>query len=420
MMRRVATRFAVVYFALYAVGTPIISYLLTLPDGRYVEYHTASRLVSWVGAHAFGVGPLNQAKGSGDRLFDWVQLATFAGIALIASSLWMLMDRRQRDPDDGRQRERLEAWLRLGLRFALGGVLMFYGASKVVPIQMPPPDLMRLLQPVGALSPEQLFWTQFGAAPLYESFTGCVEVAAAMLLFVPALASMGAALAGVALVNVFAIDVAYDIPVKLWAFHLLVMAAILIAPDVPRLSRVLLHRPVGESASQAPLFGRMSACRLAVAAQILFGVYVTGVCFVRAHVEWRDRDRANGAMGPLYGAWNVDRMTIDGLPQPLTMNATDAWRRIVFEQGAAYFQRMDETSATYTASVDVATHVVTLTREPIGPATLAFAQPAPGRLVLDGCMDGRIMHVELRGFGRDSFPLITHGIHWKQEAPTGR
>jgi hypothetical protein len=49
---------------------------------------------------------------------------------------------------------------------------------------------------------------------------------------------------------------------------------------------------------------------------------------------------------------------------------------------------------------------------------LAFQRPAPGRLMLDGSMDGRKIHMELELVDRDKFLLVSRGFHWIQEIPS--
>lgn len=422
MPRRVANRFVIAYFALYSAGTPIIAYLLRLPDGRSVGMHDGYRVVSWVGAHVFGTGPLNADPGSGDRLFDWIQMLTFAALAAIVVAVWVLIEARRTDDRLVEREIRLDAWMRTGLRFALGGVLMYYGVEKVLPTQMPAPDLTQLLTPVGALSPERLLWTGIGASLPYESFVGVLEVAAAAMLFVPRLASLGAVLACLDIGYVFVIDAAYDIPVKLFVFHLVVIAAILVAPDVLRLANVLLNRKTVEPSRLPALFASQRHSRLATAAQILFGAYIAGAGLIQAHAAWADRDALNASMGPLYGGWTVDVMTVNGQARSPLLTDDGRWRRVVFEQGAAYFQRMDDTFVAHAASVDVDRRVVTLARErdPEWSATLAFAQPASGQLVLDGRIDGRDVHLELTWFGRESFPLVAHKFHVIRESSDPR
>jgi hypothetical protein len=54
------------------------------------------------------------------------------------------------------------------------------------------PSLIRLLQPLGTLSPMGVLWASMGSAPAYEIFTGCAEVAGGLLL-IPRTATLGAA-----------------------------------------------------------------------------------------------------------------------------------------------------------------------------------------------------------------------------------
>ena len=419
---RAAVRFAIVYFALYSTASPIIWCLLTWPNGSYVGEHAWYRPVSWVATHIFGLASAEADKApSADRLFDLVRVSMFAVMACVVVVLWTLIDRRI-GPDDGRRRDsddRRRAWLRTGLRFGLGAVLAFYGAIKVFPVQMPAPGLTRLLQPVGSLSLEELLWTWVGASHPYEQFVGGLELGAALLLFVPQTASLGALLAFTETVYILALDLTYDVVVKLFSVHLVVMASILLAPDVPRLLAVLLHRKPVPPAPETPLFDGARARRLMMAAQILFGAYVAGVHLMHTRAEWRARDEPNALMAPLYGAWNVDVMTVDNQVQAPLVTSHQRWRRIVFEDRGAFFQRMDDTFVTHEAAIDPVRHSVTLTREsdPDGVATLTFTRSAPERLVLDGQMDGGAVHLELRWLGRENFPLANHTYRLIQESP---
>ena len=423
VVRRFATRYAIVYFGLYALASPMVSYLLTWPDFSSVGEHPWSQLVSWVGAHVFRLEGVIAVKGSGDRVFDWVQVVTFAAMSGAVAVVWTLLGCRARATDGGVNRSRdadrrLEAWLRTGLRFALGAVLAYYGAIKVFPVQAAPLSLMRLLQPVGGLSPEQLMWTWLAASPLYQALVGIAEVAAAVLLFVPWTASAGALIALVELLHIFALDVGFQVPVRLFVFHLVIMAVVLAAPDVPRLFRAwrgcaaVPPRPI-----PPPLFARRSFHHVAIAAQLLVGAYVTGVHLYGAHDAWRSQQAAESA--PLYGIWIVETMAEDGVVRPPLITDDQRWQRIVIESGFAFLQRMDDTFVPHRASVDAGGHVVTLTREadPAWAATLTIGRPTPERLILQGQMDGREVRLDLRLVPRSGFPLVTDALHFVQEPP---
>src|SRR5256886_11517891 len=102
------------------------------------------------------------------------------------------------------------------------------------------PSLTRLLQPFGTLSPMGVLWMSMGSAPAYEIFTGCAEVAGGLLLIVPRTTTLGALISLACMIQVFVLDMTYDVPAKLLAFHNFLLSCFLLAPEVPRLVRFLL------------------------------------------------------------------------------------------------------------------------------------------------------------------------------------
>jgi hypothetical protein len=77
------------------------------------------------------------------------------------------------------------------------------------------------------------------ASRTYVLFAGLAEVLGGALLFVPRLATLGALICAANLTNVLMLN-SYDVPVKLYSFHLLLKAVFLLAPDVPRLAALLM------------------------------------------------------------------------------------------------------------------------------------------------------------------------------------
>jgi len=188
---RVGFRFCFIYFSLYVLATQMISGLLPLPVGNVPnigEHLPLRNVTSWVAVHVFGaVEPLViSTSGSGDKIFDWVQVFCLLSISLVATAVWSLLDRRRDDYTA------LHKWFRLFLRFALGSTMILYGSVKAIPLQMPAPGLTRLLEPFGNFSPMGVLWYSVGASRPYEIFTGCAELTAGILLLVPRLATLGA------------------------------------------------------------------------------------------------------------------------------------------------------------------------------------------------------------------------------------
>src|SRR5208282_313026 len=104
--------------------------------------------------------------------------------------------------------------------------------------------LARLSERVGNLSPFRMLWTFMAASKPYTSFSGFAEVLAGVLLLVPQLTTLGALITIGVTANVFALNMSYDVPVKLGSLHYLLMAMFLVAPETQRLVNVfILNRP---------------------------------------------------------------------------------------------------------------------------------------------------------------------------------
>src|SRR4051812_47039985 len=134
---------------------------------------------------------------------------------------------------------------------------------------MPAPNLTRLLEPFGNFSPMGVLWYSVGASFPYERFAGAMELAAAVLLFVPRLSMLGAMVLIADSVQIFTLNMTYDIPVKLFAFHLIALGVVLLAPDLRRLANVLvLNRPAGVS-TLPPLARSRGVSLVLLAAEVL-------------------------------------------------------------------------------------------------------------------------------------------------------
>jgi uncharacterized membrane protein YphA (DoxX/SURF4 family) len=222
----VLLRFGVVYFGLYSLATQIAGGLLIVPGAALPAFGTRwpmRQITEWCAAHVFGArGPLVFTGNSGDTVFHWVQTAWLLALSVVMAILWSRLDRGRDD--------RLRVWFRLLLRLALAAQMFYYGMAKVIPSQFPPPGLVTLIEPVGASSLSDLLWTFVGASLPYQIATGCAELLAGALLLTPATATAGAALALIDMLQVFLLNMAYDFGLKQISFHLLIMAAVLLAP----------------------------------------------------------------------------------------------------------------------------------------------------------------------------------------------
>lgn len=415
---RIAFRFCFVYFGLFCLVTQILGGLFPVPKLEVPDLATlppVRQIVLWTASHILGIKhPLVYADtGSGDRTFDWVLVSCLLACAAMATAVWSAIDRGRANYDA------LYKWFRLFIRFALASELILYGMDKAVPLQMPFPFLTRLVEPYGNFSPMGNLWAFIGASRPYEMFVGCAEMVGGLLLIVPRTTMLGALVALADLIQVFMLNMTYDVPVKLLSLHLLLMALLLLAPDLPRLcSFFFLDRPVDPS-TPVQLFRSCRRNHIALAAQVLLGLWILGVNGYNARNAWNTYGGAR-PKSPLYGIWTVTQISSGGQS---AVPDYDRWRRLIFDLPTNMaIQQIDDSFTYYGATINPAAKTLALTGNAASKSrgNFTFQRPSANELTLVGDMDGQRLHIQLQLLDREKLLLVSRGFHWIQERPFNR
>ena len=379
------------------------------------SFWPASQVVLWTEAHILRiVKPIPFTEtGSGDKTFDWGLVVCLLIVSALATALWSILDRRRENYDT------LYKWFRLFIRIALAGQMFVYGVDKAIPLQMSYPDLARLLEPFRDFSPASVLWYSVGASPAYEVFAGCAELLGGTLLIFPRTAMLGAFVCLADMTQVFVLNMTYDVPVKILSFHLILMSLFLLAPEFRRLADFFFgNRTVGPS-SQPQLFVTRRANRIALAAQLVFGIWLLGMK-IRGGVDAWHKYGAGSPKSALYGIWDVEELSIDGQTRSPLINDYGRWRRVVFDfPKTVVFERMDDSFAWYGASIDTSARTIALSKgsDKKWKGNFSFQRPAGNQLMLDGTMDSHNVHMRLLLVDRSKFMLVSRGFHWIQESP---
>lgn len=418
---RIAFRFCVAYFTLFGLSNQILGGLFVIPKVNIPELSALwplRHITFWTAAHIFRIkrGLVYTGSGSGDKTFDWVLAFCLLVIASVITLVWSILDRRRANYMT------FHKWFRLALRFALASEMFLYGIDKVIPLQMPFPLLTRLLEPYGNFSPMAVLWSSVGASRSYEIFTGCAETLGGILLLAPRTATLGALVCLADMIQVFTLNMTYDVPVKLFSFHLVLFLLFLLAPEGRRLANFFLTDRAIAASRQLPLFRSARANRVAVALQVAFGLYLIGMGIYSGIGAW-SRYGGGRPKSALYGIWNVEQMSVDGQIHPPLLTDQARWRRVVFDFPTfTQFQRPDDTFTGFGSSISDTDKTLTLTKpaDKNWKATFTFVRSAPDQLVLDGAMDGHKIQLKLKLQDRDKFTLVNRGFHWINEYPFQR
>lgn len=402
--RRIGFRFVLTYVVLFFFPLPSgLSDPEWLSGSLDPAWH---RLVAWVAEHALHRSLPGFSNGSGDTTYDYLRVLCMLVIAALVTLAWSLLDRRRTEYAT------LHAWARVWLRYAIAASMLTYGVSKLFHGQFYDPSDNVLATPVGQMSPQRLLWTVIGVSKGYEAFGGAGEVIGGLLLLFRRTALLGALILVGVVSNVVALNLCYDVCVKLGSIHLLLAAALLAAPDASRLGRLfLLDRPVPAS-DPGVRFTRPYLQKGAYAVRtVLIGAFLVGLIGPRL---------GHDAPPPTY---TVSTFSLDGTE----LATADARRWTAFAVGArgvkiqrgdavTYFRiRGDRKRGPITLfEVDDGFELVP-GAGPVGE--LRVAEEPPGHATVDGTFRGSPVHATMYAPDRAQLRLLRTGFHWIHEAP---
>ena len=418
LLKRLLFRFSFVYLVLYCFPFPltVLPYVKVLVKPYEWLW---DRIVPTVGWMAFHVEADNRHNGSGDTTYDWVLVFTYLVVAVLAAAVWTWLGRK-------REHGRLYTGLRIYVRFFLGLFMLLYGSSKLIKSQFAFPMLDEMLQPIGESSPMGLVWDFMGASTAYTMFTGFAEMLGGFLLAFRRTTLLGALVSIGAMANVLMLNLCYDVPVKLFSAHLLLMGVFLTLPDLKRLADLFLFNRRVERVEERPLPASPRNDRLMRAARIAAVASVFLFTAWSLYGSWQDNRQYGDNMPrpPLYGIWRADEMVVDGVARPPLLTDGTRWRYLIFDYPEfATLRLMDASSENarqgFMLKLNEAKGRMTFKkyRDPKWRADFSYRKPAPDVLEMQGTMDGHAIRARLRRIDETKLMLVGRGFHWVSEYP---
>jgi hypothetical protein len=304
------------------------------------------------------------------------------------------------------------------VRFFLAMMLFSYGFAKVVPLQFAPPSSFRLALQVGDMSPMGLLWTFMGFSTSFQIFAGAIEVLAGLLLTTRRTTLLGALVAIAAMTHVFALNMCFDVPVKLYSFNYLLMAIFLAAPDLPRLIRVLVLGEAAPAKAFPPLLGNVKLDRLAL---VLRALLVVAMAYGQVHESYKTWIGMYGRPPIVDGHWEVVSIQVGGkAPEkddPMNWKSLDFSSRM-----GVRLVGPKPPNLFYKITWDTENKKLTLGKfsSPTWSASFSFDRPEPDKLELHGSMDGKALNAALKLVPEKRFELMNRGFRWIQEQPYNR
>lgn len=424
LWQRVLFRFFFVYLALQIAPWGFFTrWLPPLAWVASVWYRAVDGLVRWSNANVFhGWTTLVPENGSGDTSWAYTQLELYLVIAALACVLWSVLDRKRANYRG------LSFWLRMSVRYYVAAAALSYGIIKLFLLQMPFPSLSQLTTPLGDLLPMRFSWLFIGYSAKYQFFSGAMETLAGLLLLYRRTITAGLLAATGAFANVVMINMAYDVPVKLYSSHLLFCCLFLLALDAPRLVKFLvLNQPTPATTAWDwrltkpwQLWGIRAAKTYLVATLLV----------VRFNDGWKGFQvlRHPPNQGPFAaGVYDVRTYVVNHDTIPAATGDTLRWRDVIIDNnaggsvntndavfwhryGRGYFRYRPDTAA-HTVAV---WKTSTIPRDSTFLFTMRYEVPDSATIRFHTVIRGDSIHVEMARVPRH-FQLAEGQFHWVSE-----
>jgi uncharacterized membrane protein YphA (DoxX/SURF4 family) len=387
---------------------------------EYLNWLTADDISPWTGiTQWFGetflgwtFNPDRLAKGF-DSKYDFARFILCGTLSAGLAIFWSFMDARKR----WQYNSKLNSLLRTILRYHVGFTLFLYGIAKVYLYQFGYMGLDRLDNEAGNNSPMGFLWLFMSYSPTYNIGTGLIEMVGGILLLFRRTTLLGAITCFVAMANVVLIDIAYDVTVKMFAIHLMLMVMVLLLDDAKRLINLLvLNRPT--MAAKEPALISNPKYRIAgyVIKTLLIGYIL--IATLQFSGEIRDNRLANQERAILHSKYVVDQFIINGDTLPPLRGDTTRWDEMMV--GSSYsptrmtVKNMAGNIKGYIYEADTVrkSFIFYARRDSTDRYEMQYSQPSEKSFVMDGLHKGDTLHIEMSIFGREDYPLGNGKINW--------
>ena len=403
-LAKVFFRFVFSYFTLYILFT-FLGSIFQSP-------------LKWVGDTILGINYDYEFSGygSGDNTFAYVRLFSGLLFSVIITLIWSVLDRKRPSYNA------LFYWFIVLVRVYIIYFMLVYGLIKVFKSQFPYPSLSRMLQPLGEFSPMGLAWTYMGYSNGFNIFTGALEVIAGLLLLPKRTQTLGALMVAGVMTHVAAMNFMFDIPVKIFSVHLVLMALLIFSTDAKRFLNVfILNKPTKQYVkfrpNKEPLYNKITlGIKIVLLILLLLMIVPRGISSSK---KWGD----NREKPLLYGIWETTFFVKNGDTVPPLTTDNNRWRYLIIDyKNRASIKTMTNKFKAFNFIIDSTKKNVSAFERNTDTIlnNFKYKNPNPYFLEIEGVIHQDSLHIIFNKIDHEAFQLNSRGFNWINERPFNR
>lgn len=360
--------------------------------------------------------PLN---GSGDTSWAWTHLWFFTLFSLLVSLIWTVADKNKSGYP------RWNYLLVTIVRYNVAMVAFGYGIIKVFALQMWFPSVSQLATPLGEFLPMRLSWLFIGYSTPYQVFSGVAEVIVGLLLFNRRTATAGALMALAVFGNVMAMNLSYDIPVKLFSTHLVVMSMFLVIQEHQRIAAFFIHNKTAPISTVYDITINKKWQRITrYVLKGLFVVFIIILPFYNSYERYQDSKTTKDQTPIASGIYDVADFVLNKDTIPAIIGDSTRWSNLILQPGTTGSMLSSDTlfrklygRAYFGYFVDTVKKAITFRwsgRQSDSLFTMQYSIPDSSTINLSGVVKKDSLFVRLKRTNKQ-YRLAEKQFHWLSE-----
>lgn len=356
--------------------------------------------VIWIGKNILHLQNFRKLvfSDSGDTTFDFVKFFIFLILSIITAFTILLADKKRSNY------EKIQYCLFVYIRYCIGFYMLVYGFDKVFKSHFPFPGLEKLEQTFGESTPQGLLWAFMGYSTSYTFFLGIIEVLSGFLLLFRRTTALGALLVLLIMINVAVINFSYDVPVKLFALHMVAYALLLLYPFFNSIFQFFILKKETKLTEQKEI---VFPNFIQSYKKIIKGVIIVSFTLLFINFSWKNM-KVDGDSAPkpaLYGIYSYSDSNIKDGKQ---------LKKIIFDKKITIF-KWEDASQYYTTTIDtISKNIYFQSNNNPSDKRLVKYDFAENILTL---FENDSSSLQFRKVDVGNFPLINRGFHWVVEYP---
>lgn len=360
-------------------------------------------LIGFVSRNIFNI-PVHDTHVHSDVAAMYVLVLILFILSVVISLILLRLKNRNRD------KGKILQIIYLLVCYYLALQLLKYGADKIFKNQFYLPEPNTLYTPMGKVPRDLLYWSSMGTSHFYNIFLGAIEMIAGLFLLIKRTRLLGLLLSFFIMINIVAVNIGFDISVKVFSILLLFYTVYLMAPYLKSVYQFFLSKTSKESSQPANKISLFQNRFLSVSLKC----FVAGLILLEAFYPFIRSGNFNGDLAKrpyMHGAYEIKQI----IAGDDTLKSADfpVKRFFIHKDSYMIFQDSNDEMADYKLTYDNGKQQYVLIDYKMNKIPLQLEyQAADSVLMIRYSKSGELQQLTGKALDWRKLPALRKKFHW--------